>query len=681
MNQQNPKQIPLWSPNHSNVTKSQLTIFQKALESSIGKKFSNYHELWKWSTEHVEDFWQYWAEYSGLIFQKEAKSTWTLSENFYDTEWFPGSEINFAENLLRRFTEDQDRVAIHFQPESSTVPASDLTRRDVLHEVKRLQDFLIASDIIKGDRIAGILPNSPVSILSMLATTSLGAIWSSASPDFGTKGLLDRFQQIDPKILILCDGYFFKGKKISCLAKWKEILDSLPSVEKIVIWNFTEQDKALDLSSIQEWTESSVHANGSKHSKEIILWNEIPSPSDKNPGESIEIQYTPIHFNDPVYIMYSSGTTGLPKCIVQGPGVLLNHTKELILHTDLVEDESITYYTTCGWMMWNWVASSLYIGSRLCIFDGNPFYPDWRFLWEWIDREKIHVFGISAKYLTVLDSEKVDPKSEFKLQSLRAILSTGSPLPASGFEFVYNRIKSDIQLSSISGGTDLNGCFALGNPTLPVYSAEIQCRGLGMAVHVYNDDGQSVLEEKGELVCEKPFPSMPLYFWKDKDRTKYKDAYFSRFENIWCHGDFAEITATDGMIIYGRSDATLNPGGVRIGTADIYNIIETFEEIQDSVIIGQDYQDDVRIVLFVKMKSNYTFSEELVSKIKKTIRDQVSPRHMPAIVLPVTDIPYTVNGKKVELAVKNIVEGKEVKNANALSNPECLAQYRFPELQ
>jgi acetoacetyl-CoA synthetase len=654
---------PLWSPTTSQIESTQLWKFQESIAKQYNISLPSYHDFWKWSVDNLEEFWKNWAKESRLLFQKEPSSILKTGSQFSKARWFPDSEINFAENLLRKMKESPEKIAIHFQPEKDTVPPRYLTRSSLLKEVAKLAKFFRDSGIKKGDRIAGVLPNSPESLIAMLATTSLGAVWSSASPDFGVKGILDRFGQIEPKILVLSNGYFFKGKEINCLPKWNNVLSSLPSVEKCLLWNFTQPSKILDLSELSDST------NQSSKKDLVQLWDEL------DPVSSSTIIYEPIQFSDPVYIMYSSGTTGLPKCIVQGAGVLLNHTKELILHTDLRESESITYYTTCGWMMWNWVASSLYIGSQLSIFDGNPFYPDWRFLWEWIDREKISVFGTSAKYLTVLQSEGAEPGKEYALENLRAILSTGSPLPESGFTYVYEKVKKDLQLSSISGGTDLNGCFGLGSPSLPVYSGELQCRGLGMAVEIYNDDGMPVIEEKGELVCTKPFPSMPLKFWDDKNGEKYEDAYFSSYPGIWCHGDFAKITENNGLIIYGRSDATLNPGGVRIGTADIYTILETFPEIDDSVIIGQDYDNDVRVVLFAKMKHPYSLDEELTARIKKKIKEECSPRHVPSIILAVEDIPYTVNGKKVELAIKNIVEGKPVKNANALGNPDCLEEY------
>lgn len=725
----------LHTPSLNDIESSAMNRFRKRIAEKYSIPLLDYFDLHRWSVNNPESFWAEWAEESGMVFRTkgynihrpEKNSVLEQGEHFRFAKWFPGSELNFAENLLRKFFTKEEEIAIHFQPESDTVSPRYLHREFFLREVLRLIRYWKELGVKKGDRIAAVLPNSPESLIGMLATTSLGGIWSSASPDFGTKGILDRFGQIEPKILIVSDGYFFKGKRISCLEKWREVLSELPSVESCLVWNFTRPNESIDMG----FGSGSARRGRPK----IQLWDELdpfqyPGDFPKDPEKRTEADYkklfdfTPIQFSDPVYIMYSSGTTGLPKCIVQGPGVLLNHTKELILHTDIRESESISYYTTCGWMMWNWIASSLFIGSRLCIFDGNPFYPDWKFLWQWIEREKINVFGTSAKYLSVLQQENASPKIEYPLTNLRCILSTGSPLPPAGFEYVYNHIKPTLQLASISGGTDLNGCFALGNPTLPVRSGEIQCIGLGMDVEIWNEDGQSIQSEKGELVCRKPFPSMPLGFWKDESGEKYKSAYFDRFENIWCHGDFAELTENQGMIIYGRSDATLNPGGVRIGTADIYNVLEKIPEIEDSVIIGQNWKDDVRIVLFVKISNSLASNRErrytskakektmdsdpypmnsptteeketnplplhptgkdlqeidpdLYKRITREIRTSCSPRHVPSLILTIEEVPYTVNGKKVELAIKNICEGREVKNAGSLANPNCLDEYRF----
>ncbi|TGN17373.1 acetoacetate--CoA ligase [Leptospira idonii] len=648
---------PLWSPSSSS---SNLETFRKKLEEKTSRKLPDYPSLWKWSVDNHSDFWKFWMEESKFILHTPPTEVIRTASSFWDSVWFPGASFNFAENLLNGGKEED--LAILFLGEDGSKQS--LTYLQLKKEVARFQKHLRSLGVSKGDRVCGLVPNAPISTIGMLAATSLGAIWSSASPDFGTKGVLDRFEQIQPKILLTVDAYLFKGKKISILDKVKEVSGKLASGENAknfcgtIIHPFIDSDFSLDGISLP------IRAS------EI---SEVPVS---------EIKYESIHFQDPVYIMFSSGTTGLPKCIVQGAGVLLNHTKELSLHANLSAGEKIFYYTTCGWMMWNWTQSALALGATICQFDGNPLYPGWEVLWKWADEDQIPVFGTSAKYISVLESEQAKPKDLFSLKNLKVILSTGSPLFPSGFRYVYENIKSDVQLSSISGGTDLNGCFALGNPTLPVYEGELQSRGLGMNVKVYNEEGKPVEQEKGELVCESPFPSMPLFFWNDPDKSKYISAYFSRFTNIWCHGDFAEITKNDGMIIYGRSDATLNPGGVRIGTSDIYSVVETFPEVADSVIIGQEWKEDVRIVLFVKMKEGVSLTDELRSSLKEKIKNQTSPRHVPSLVLSVPDIPYTVNGKKVEIAVKQTVQGETVKNQNALANPEALEAFRnFSELK
>jgi acetoacetyl-CoA synthetase len=679
----------LWSPTPESIQKSELTLFQSWLSSRYPEARGDYHSLWTWSVENPELFWSGWAEYSGFLFQNPPRATWSRKEFFWETEWFPDSVCNFAENILKKIRAQREREYIHFSSEPGTSEPEDWTGVEILETVGRIRGFWRKSNLEKGDRVAAVLPNSPLSILGAIATTSLGGVWSSASPDFGTKGILDRFSQISPKVLVLSDGYYFKGKWVDCLEKWEEVLDKMPSLQTVFIWIFSDRSGSeileklptLKSKNIILWTGKEKETGKDQESRFQDFFHTILEPDKNYPSEDPKNpdtwEFVSIRFSDPVYIMYSSGTTGLPKCIVQGPGVLLNHTKELRLHSNLREGERIAYYTTCGWMMWNWVFSSLALGAKLCIFDGNPFYPDWRTLWAWIDSQKINVFGTSAKYLTVMMEEGARANREFSLGSLKVLLSTGSPLPESAFRYVYSSIKSDIQLSSISGGTDLNGCFALGNPNLPVRSGELQCRGLGMDVAIWDEEGKEILANRGELVCKKPFPSMPLYFWGDSSGEKYRSAYFERFPNVWCHGDFAELRESGGMVIYGRSDATLNPGGVRIGTADIYSIVEGFsDKIQDSVIIGQDFNYDVRIILFVQMKPGENLTKELESEIKTRIKTEVSPRHIPGLILPVSQIPYTVNGKKVELAVKYAVEGKEIKNKNSLANPDCLDEYR-----
>lgn len=646
----------LWSPK---THETNLTLFQNYVQSIEKINFDSYQNFHNYSVKNFESFWRHWAHFSGFRFRQKANSTFTASTRFQDSKWFVGSTYNFAENLLERG--EPEAKAIVFLSESGI--KTEITYRELKKEVLKLQTHLKKLGVGKGDRVCGLVPNAPISTIGMLATTSLGAVWSSASPDFGVRGILDRFEQIQPKVLITVDGYTFKGKEISILSTVEEVSSRLQIVGngnflETILFGFL--NPKFDVGKICS----------PKSYADLIL-----------PPESESIQYTPIEFSDPVYIMFSSGTTGLPKCIVQGGGVLLNHTKELFLHCNLSFGQKLFYYTTCGWMMWNWSQSVLALGGTLYQFDGNPFYPTWEVLWKFADEESIDVFGTSAKYLSVLAEEGKSIKSKYNLQNLKVILSTGSPLSNVSFQYVYENIKSDVQLSSISGGTDLNGCFALGNPNLPVHIGEIQCLGLGMDVQVFDDSGQPVLEEKGELVCPTPFPSMPLYFWNDIDGSKYKSAYFERYSNIWCHGDYVEITKNKGLIVYGRSDATLNPGGVRIGTSDIYSVVQTIPEVLDSVIIGQEYNNDVRVILFVVLRENESLTEDLIQKIKLKIKSDTSPRHVPSLIFEVPEIPYTVNGKKVEIAVKQTIAGIEVKNKNALSNPKSLDYFvKFKEL-
>ncbi|MCG6146901.1 acetoacetate--CoA ligase [Leptospira levettii] len=643
-------QKPLWTPiDHSN----NLIKFQHRLETKLGKSFPDYVSFHQFSTNESQIFWKEWLQESGLILKTPTTQTFVKGKQFSETQWFPGATFNFAENLLERGNPKQE--AIVFYGEDGGVQR--LTYHELKLEVIKLRKHLHALGIQKGDRVVGIVPNAPISTIGMLATTSLGAIWSSASPDFGVKGILDRFEQIFPKVVISVESYSFKGKEISIIEKLEEITQTLSSAKnsefkQTILYEF--------MNPIKEF--------GKIHNP--IRYQDLSQTLDES------IEYVPISFSDPVYIMFSSGTTGLPKCIVQGGGVLLNHTKELALHCNVSQGDRFFYYTTCGWMMWNWSQSVLALGATLYQFDGNPFYPNWETLWSMAEKESIQIFGTSAKYLSVLEEEGISVKSKYSLPDLKVILSTGSPLPVSGFHYVYEKIKTDVQLSSISGGTDLNGCFALGNPDLPVYAGQIQCKGLGMDVQVFDSMGRSVIGEKGELVCPTPFPSMPLFFWNDESGAKYKAAYFETYDNIWCHGDFASITPENGVIIYGRSDATLNPGGVRIGTADIYSVVSKMVEIKDSVIIGQDYKDDVRVVLFVVLADGVQLDDGLVKKIKEQIKNETSPRHVPSIILTVPEIPYTINGKKVEIAVKQTVAGIEVKNKNALANPDSLEFFK-----
>ena len=569
-------------------------------------------------------------------------------------QWFEGAELNFAENLLRY---RDDHAALIFK--SEVKPSCSITYRELYDQVARMAKSLGEAGVRKGDRVAGFMPNMMETIVAMLAATSLGALWSSCSPDFGIKGVLDRFGQIEPKVLFTADGYFYNGKNFDSIERIAGILKELPATEKVVVVPYVKEQP--DISRLPR----SVH------------WNDFMA-SD----EGLEIDFVQVPFSHPLYIMYSSGTTGKPKCMVQSQGgVLLNQLKEQILHCDLKREDIMFYFTTCGWMMWNWVACSLGVGNTALLYDGSPFHPDPEALWKLAEDENVTVFGTSARYLTAIEQAGIKPREKHDLSSVRAVISTGSPLPVEGFEYVYRDIKPDVHLASISGGTDINGCFVAGNPIGPVYAGQIQCRCLGMKVYAYGENGQPVYNQTGELVCTAAFPSMPICFWDDPDGEKYLNAYFRPYPGVWCHGDFIEISDQGGIIIYGRSDATLNPGGVRIGTADIYSVVETMPEVTDSIVVGQDWENDVRVILFVKLNEGYELNDELVARIRTAIRTNTSPRHVPAKIVRVADIPYTINMKKVELAVRNVIHGRAVTNRDALANPDVLDFYKdLPEL-
>ena len=644
----------LWKPSEERVKQTNMYRFLQTVNEKFGKNFTDYPSLYDWSVENIPDFWATTWDFVDIKAETPYDEVVEDLDKMPGAKWFPGARLNFAENLLR-FRDDQ--IAIIFVGEGQEPVRT--TYRELYDKVSRLAKSLKALGVKPKDRVVGFMPNMTETMIAMMAATSIGATWSSCSPDFGIKGVMDRFGQIEPKVIFTADGYYYNGKQFDSLERISNVVKQLPSLEKIVVISYTRQKP--DISFLPN----------AEHFEDFLA---------EEAGE-IEFEYLP--FDHPVYIMYSSGTTGLPKCMVQGPGVLLNHKKELILHTDLKREDTIFYFTTCGWMMWNWLTSALSVGATLLLYDGSPFYPKPGILWEIAEREGISIFGTSAKYLAALEKEGVKPGKEYKLDRLKAVLSTGSPLSIESFEYVYRDIKEDLQLSSISGGTDLNGCFALGNPIGPVYAGELQCRGLGMAVQVFDEMGHPIYDKKGELVCTRPFPSMPLYFWNDPNGEKYHNAYFTVYPNIWHHGDYAEIKSdTGGMIIYGRSDATLNPGGVRIGTAEIYRQVETIDEILDSLVVGQNWDNDVRVILFVKLREGVELTEELKKKIKKTIRENATPRHVPAKIIAVDDIPYTISGKKVELAVKKVIHGEPVVNRDALANPESLDLYKdLKELQ
>ncbi len=645
---------PLWIPSEERVSQSNLTAFTRYVEELLNKKISSYGELHHWSVTDIEEFWKSIWIISGLIHSKPYKRI-VNSTGMFGTKWFEGAELNFAENLLRY---RDDHTALISSRENS--PTVRLTYSELYNIVSSLAGSLREMGIKKGDRIAGFVNNIPESIIGMLASASTGAVWSSCSPDFGHKGVLDRFGQIQPKILFAIESYYYNGKLIDCSEKIEAIRKSIPSIEKVIlIQRFNDFKGALSSDT------TSANINNS------IYFNELIS----NTSNGLEFEQVP--FAHPVYIMYSSGTTGIPKCIVHGGGgTLLQHFKELSLHTNLKRGDVITYYTTCGWMMWNWLVSSLSVGASIFLYDGSPVFPNRNSLWKKIEEEKISIFGTSPKYLTMIQKSGLIPEESFDLSSLKTILSTGSPLSVENFKWVYKNVKNDLQLSSISGGTDIVSCFMLGNPNLPVYAGEIQSKGLGMKVEAFNEKGESVIGEKGELVCTKPFPSMPVYFWNDPEGNKYKAAYFNHYPDVWRHGDYIQITEHAGIIVYGRSDATLNPGGVRIGTAEIYRVVEAMEEITDSLVIGQNWRNDVRIILFVVLQPNHVLKDKLVEKIKDTIRQNATPRHVPARIVQVSDIPRTISGKKVELAVTRIIHNEKVENRDALANPDSLDQFK-----
>lgn len=640
----------LWEPSPERVQNSNLTRFRELVNAKYGQSLHDYSALYDWSISEAPSFWESMWEFGGIKASREYDHVVDNFEDMLKARWFMGARLNFSENLLRY---RDDSTAIVFKGEGQSTVR--VTYQELYTQVARLAKALRQMGVIEGDRVAGFMPNMIETIVAMLATTSIGAVWSSCSPDFGVKGVTDRFGQIQPKVLFTANGYFYNGKSHDSLEQVAGIINDIPGIERIIVVPYTEQEP--DISSLPK----------------AMLYQDFILTAAGPEGSIPELEFTQVPFDHPTYIMYSSGTTGVPKCIVHGAGgTLIQHLKEHMLHTDLKRGDVVFYYTTCGWMMWNWLVSALALGVTLVLFDGSPFYPDAGALWQLAQDEGITVFGSSAKYITTLEKSGLKPGKDYHLDKLKAVLSTGSPLSEDNFHYVYRDIKQDLCLSSISGGTDIISCFALGNPTGPVYSGELQCRGLGMKVESFSPDGKPLRGEKGELVCTAPFPSMPIYFWNDPNLTKYKKAYFDIFPNVWRHGDYVEITETEGIIIYGRSDATLNPGGVRIGTAEIYRQVETLSEIADSVVVGQKWEDDIRVILFIKLSEEIILSEELKDLIKTVIRKNTTARHVPAKVIAVKDIPYTLNGKKVEMAIYNIIHNEPVLNQDALANPESL---------
>lgn len=638
----------VWTPLHPQNTRMwQFIVFAAEQNSQI---FEHYQDLHTWSIKHPDSFWKTLCDYFGLNFDTPPHQILNYYEEMLDARWFSGARFNFAQKLLSRRDNHPALISIDEENNKQTI-----TYEQLYNEVAQCAAGLKAIGVTTGDRIAALMPNTSYTIIAMLATASLGAIWSSCSPDFGAQAALDRLGQIDPKILFICDGHQYHGKIHSGADKIAQLNKAISSLEQIVICpNINEE---INLANLPK----------------ALYWKDFIKPVT-------DCEFVSLPFDHPLYILFSSGTTGKPKCIIHGAGgTLVQHLKELGLHTDLGDQDNLCFYTTCGWMMWNWTVSALALGATLTLYEGSPTYPENNRLFKLLDEEKVTVFGTSAKYISSIEKAGVKPKSEFNLSKLRCILSTGSPLLPKNYEFVYEQIKTDVQLSSISGGTDIISCFALGNPILPVYKGELQCIGLGMDVEVFNEEGLSVQLTRGELVCTRPFPSMPVGFWNDKNKIAYTHAYFERFPGVWAHGDFAEITSHQGLIIYGRSDAVLNPGGVRIGTAEIYRQVEKIDSVIDSIVIGQNWQDDVRIVLFVKLREGIILNEEIINAIKSTIKQNASPRHVPAKILQVGDIPRTISGKIVEIAVRQVVHNQEVNNLESLANPQVLEYFKNRE--
>jgi len=647
---------PLWQPSAQQVEDSNLTRFRRAVNERWGAGLGDYAALYHWSVERPDRFWRSLWDFAEVIAEAAGETTLVDGHKMPGARFFPEAKLNFAENLLRR---RDGADAIVFWGEDKVKRR--LSHAELYDAVSQLAQAFAADGVGPGDRVAGYLPNMPETVIAMLAATSLGAVWSSCSPDFGVKGVLDRFGQIEPKILVLAEGYYYGGKSFDSLDKAAEIAAQLPSLKRVVVVPYTRENPSL------------AGLPGATMLADYIA-----------PYASKTIAFARLPFSHPLYILYSSGTTGVPKCIVHGAGgTLLQHLKEHRLHGDVRRDDRVFYFTTCGWMMWNWLASALASEATLLLYDGSPFQPDGNILFDYADQERMTLFGTSAKWIDSVHKAGLEPKKTHRLASVRLMTSTGSPLAPESFDFVYDKVKSDLCLSSISGGTDIISCFVLGNPIGSVWRGEIQTAGLGMAVDVFTDDGKpAAVDDKGELICRRPFPSMPIGFWNDPDGSKYHNAYFARFPGIWCHGDFAAKTAHGGFVIHGRSDAVLNPGGVRIGTAEIYRQVEQVPEVLEALVIGQDWQNDVRVVLFVKLREGVIISDDLVKRINLQIRANASPRHVPAKIVQVADIPRTKSGKIVELAVRDVVHSRAVKNLEALANPEALELYRdLPQLR
>ena len=644
---------PIWEPSKERIERANLSRFIRFVQPNH-QEVTDHASLYDFSIRQPEEFWRAVWEFCGIRSSGDFEPVLVDGDKMPGARWFPGVRLNFAQNLLRH---KDDRVALIARNEWGH--KREITYTQLHDEVGRLAHALREAGVVAGDRVAGFMPNIPETVIAMLAATSLGATWSSCSPDFGINGVVDRFGQIAPKVLFTADAYPYGGKSFDCLAKIRDVLAKIPSIEKLVVVPYS--GAALKLDGI---------ANA-------VAWPDFVGTEPR------ELDFVQTAFDHPLYVMYSSGTTGVPKCIVHGAGgTLIQHLKELVLHTDLKREDKIFYYTTCGWMMWNWLVSSLAVGASLVLYDGSPSHPDATALWDLIDEVGISVFGTSAKWIAASEKAGIKPRETHKLITLKTILSTGSPLADESFDYVYRDVKDRLLLASISGGTDIISCFALGSPLLPVYRGELQCRGLGLRVEILDDAGKPLRGEKGELACTAPFPCMPVGFWADADGSKYKNAYFSKVENVWCHGDHALLTEHDGIVIYGRSDAVLNPGGVRIGTAEIYRQVEQLPEVLESIAVGQEWDNDVRVILFVRLREGHALDDALCARIKQQIRANTTPRHVPAKILQVADIPRTISGKITEIAVRETIHGRPVKNTDALANPQALNNFRdLTELQ
>jgi acetoacetyl-CoA synthetase len=648
---------PLWQPSEDRVKKANVTQFIQFVNKKYGLKIDSYNKLYAWSVENVADFWAAMWEFGEIKASRKYDVVVDDLEKFPGARWFVSARLNFAENLLRH---GDSHVAFAFKGE--TQKSVEMTYAELQNSVAKLADSLRKMGVHSGDRVAAYMPNIVETAIAMLAATSIGAAWSSCGTELGPKAVVDRFSQIDPKVLFTVAAYPYKGRTFNVLANVEEIVKGVPSLEKVVVVPYMEETP--DISRISN----------------VTILDDFVSHEAKS-----EIRFEQLPFDHPVYIMFSSGTTGKPKCMVQGAGgILINHLKELILHTDLKREDRIFYITSPSWMMWNWLLGSLAVGAAIVLYDGNPNFPDWGAMWKLAEDERITIFGCSASYINYLRSVDAKPGKTYDLSSLREISQTGSPLSAEGFKYVYREIKADLHFNSIAGGTDINGCFAAGTPIQPVYAGELQGPALGMKVKAYDEKGKAVTDREAELVCELPAPSMPLCFWNDPDGRKYRDAYFSFYPGVWRHGDWIIVHGdTGGITFLGRSDFTLKPSGVRIGPAEIYTVIEKFPEIADSMVVGQDWKGDQRIILFVKLAQNSKLTEELKTRIGKALREQASPRHVPALIVEAPDIPYTFNMKKVESAVANMINGRPVTNRDALVNPESLDFYEkiIPQLQ